>query len=410
MNDEFKSNDNFKESESSNTNVRIWSEPARKSALSFPKILAIGIVCSATAGSFIGVGYNIASSYLAQTQKVAAQSIPLNTPQAIQNISFTSTDSSITEIYEEVNPSIVSITKRFTTEDFFMRKVVQEGHGSGIIFNKSNDELLIVTNYHVVQGAEDLTVHFSSGEKSKASIVGGDAQTDLAVIKILKSDLPDGFFSSLKAAKFGSSDNLKIGEPAIAIGSPVNYENSATAGIISGLNRKLSLQGKNLTLIQTDAAINPGNSGGALLNIAGEVIGINTVKIADTEVEGIGFAIPISDAMPIIDELVTNGQVERPYLGISGKNVTDEISDLYQLPVGVFIRYVYENSPADLAGIKPNDVIVEFDDLKLPTMEDIKENIKSHKVGDKVDIVIIRDGKSRIEINAKLESIQNPNQ
>ncbi|MCT4663242.1 MAG: trypsin-like peptidase domain-containing protein [Tissierellales bacterium] len=403
MSEDFNSDNNFKENEAQNPNVRIWSEPAKKSRLSFPKILVLGVVCSATAGSFIGVGYNIASSYIPKTQTVVAQTIPANN---VQNISFTSTDSPITKIYEDVNPSIVSITNKFTTEDFFMREIVQEGQGSGIIFNTSDDELLIVTNYHVVQGANNLTIHFSSGETAEASIVGGDAQTDLAVVKVPKENLDETFFKTLKPATFGSSDNLKIGEPAIAIGSPVNYENSATVGVISGLNRKLNLSGRNLTLIQTDAAINPGNSGGALLNIAGEVIGINTVKIADTEVEGIGFAIPITDAMPIIDDLVNNGHVERPYLGIAGKNVTDELSDLYELPVGVFVQYVYENSPADKAGLEPKDIIVEFDGLKLPTMTDIKNNIKSHEVGDEVKLVIIRDNK-RIEFKATLDTIKS---
>lgn len=417
MNDDFKPNDQSFESEpaistpntdsnktSTNPNVRVWAEPQRKKKLSFSKILILGITCSVVTGSFIGLGYSVASNFFQTTTSVSAKETIKTKPTTIQNISISSSNSPITNIYENVGPSVVSIINKFTVEDFFMREIEQEGQGSGVIFNKSDNSVLIVTNNHVVEGSEDLTIHLSTGENLPGTVIGTDAKTDLAVVKILKKDMPDGLYESIKVSTFGNSDTLKIGEPAIAIGTPVSYENTVTSGIISGLNRKLRLSGRDLTLIQTDAAINPGNSGGALVNIAGEVIGINTVKVADTKIEGIGFAIPINAAKPIIDELVLKGSIERPYLGITGYDVTESLSETYGLPVGILVYDVLKNSPAELSGLQSKDVIIEFDGQKFPTMEQLKEIIQTHKINDSIEFTIVRNGTERLTLSTKLKS------
>lgn len=417
MNDDFKPKDQSFESEtkiptpntdsnktSTNPNVRVWAEPQRKKKLAFSKILILGITCSVVTGSFIGLGYSVASNFFQTTTSVSAKETTKTEPTTIQNISISSSNSPITNIYENVGPSVVSIINKFTVEDFFMREIEQEGQGSGVIFNKSDDSVLIVTNNHVVEGSEDLTIHLSTGENLPGTVIGTDPKTDLAVVKLLKKDMPEGLYESIKVSTFGNSDTLKIGEPAIAIGTPVSYENTVTSGIISGLNRKLRLSGRDLTLIQTDAAINPGNSGGALVNIAGEVIGINTVKVADTKIEGIGFAIPINAAKPIIDELVLNGSIERPYLGITGYDVTESLSETYGLPIGILVYDVLKNSPAELSGLQSKDVIIEFDGQKFPTMEQLKEIIQNHKINDSIEFTIVRNGTERLTLSTKLKS------
>lgn len=244
---------------------------------------------------------------------------------------------------------------------------MQEGIGSGIVFHVSNKDVMIVTNYHVVANNNMLTVTFLGNYSVPATVVGLDAQTDLAVIKVSQEDLPTEIKGKVKAAPFGDSDELEVGELAVAIGNPLGeaYDNTVTAGVISALNRKIQLADKEMTLIQTDAAINPGNSGGALVGPKGTVIGINSIKLVDTRIEGMGFAIPINDAKPIIEELVNKGSVSRPYLGIIGQDINEDVSELYEIPIGVLVREVKEGSGAHAGGIMPGDIIIEFDSEKL---------------------------------------------
>lgn len=387
----------------SQSNIRIWADPPKKKK-SFAKIVSVAVICSIIAGSSIGIGYRFTDEYLNSKNSSNSFSYSNTTNGSIANMSTSKTSSSIIDIAKTVGPSVVSITTKYTAEDFFMREVVQEGQGSGIIFNKDNERILIVTNQHVIKNSKELTVNLSSGESLPASIVGFDTETDLAVVQIKKSDVDAALYNSISVATFGDSSTLQVGEPAIAIGTPISYENTVTVGVISGLNRKLELSGRTLTLIQTDAAINPGNSGGALVNISGEVIGINSVKIADAQVEGIGFAIPINTAKPIINELVASGTVSRPYIGIVGQNVNEDLAAKYGLPVGIFIANVYENSPADIAGLKAEDVIIEFGNMKFPKMEDLKEYLKDSKVGDKVKIKYIRGNENSKEVEIVLKS------
>ena len=236
--------------------------------------------------------------------------------------------SPVVPIAEKVSPSIVAISLKTTTKDFLGRVYQGQGTGSGIIIDNQGH---IVTNNHVVEGAEDITVILHDGTELEATLVGRDSQTDLAVIKVNPA--------KLAVAELGDSSKLKVGELAVAIGSPMGteYAGSVTAGIVSGLNRKVSVGDNSIKLIQTDAAINPGNSGGALVNSEGKVIGINTIKFAETTVEGMGFAIPINEAKPIIQDLINNKKIARPYLGISGQTITKELAEKNNVPQGVYV-------------------------------------------------------------------------
>lgn len=264
--------------------------------------------------------------------------------------------SPVVNVAEEVLPSIVMIKNKVNVNRGYEILQVDKGTGSGIIYRQDG---YIITNQHVIDGATELIVILNDGTEYKGKVLGQDLKTDLAVVKVEAKNLP--------AAKIGDSDKLRVGELAVAIGNPAGEEfsGSVTAGIISALNRSLNVGEKKMKLIQTDAAINPGNSGGALVNQNGEVIGINSVKLSSPEIEGMGFAIPINDALPIINELMQNGYVKRPWIGIGISNITESISKQYNLPVGVYIGRVYFGSPAEKAGLKPNDVIIKIDEEKI---------------------------------------------
>lgn len=316
---------------------------------------------------------------------------------------------SIPEIAKKVGPSVVSIRNSFVVTDWWNEERLQEGIGSGIVFHVSQDDIMIVTNYHVVQNNDSLTVTFLGNYSVPAEIVGVDSQTDLAVIKVSQNDIPSGIKGKVKAAPFGDSDDLEVGELSVAIGNPLGeaYDNTVTAGVISALNRTIQLTDKEMTLIQTDAAINPGNSGGALVGSKGTVIGINSIKLVDTRVEGMGFAIPINDAKPIIEELVNNGSVSRPYLGILGQDISQDTSELYEIPIGVLVREVLEGSGAHLGGIRPGDIIIEFDEKKITNMEQLTNIIETHEVGDKISVKLIRDGAYKKTVTVILQQKSN---
>jgi serine protease Do len=241
-----------------------------------------------------------------------------------------------------------------------------------------------------------MTVVFKDGKEVEATLVGRDSRSDLAVIKVNQK--------GLTAAEFGDSSKLEVGELAVAIGSPMgtDYAGSVTAGIISGLNRKVSVGDSSIKLIQTDAAINPGNSGGALVNSEGKVIGINTVKFADTEVEGMGFAIPINEAKPIIQEIISDKKIARPYLGIQGVTITKEDAEQYKMPQGVYVNDVVSYSGADRAGLKKGDIITKLDGQKVLTIEELIAAIKKHKIGDVVQLEIYDQLDSYKTISVKL--------
>ena len=288
-----------------------------------------------------------------------------------------------------VGPTVVGITNKAYVRDFFNRvRFTERGTGSGVIYDKSG---LIITNNHVVEGASEIIVSLADGRTAKGKVLGADAATDLAVVKIDLKDLP--------VATFGDSSTVQVGEPAIAIGNPLGMEfrGSVTTGIISALNRSVEIGERKFTLIQTDAAINPGNSGGALVNADGEIIGINSAKIAVSSVEGIGFAIPINSVKPIIQELAEKGRVAHPYVGASliDKDIARHYGFDIDLQGGLFIIKLTLNGPLALAGARPGDVVSKFDGVKVETVSALRDEIARHKVGDTVTITIIRGGAER---------------
>ncbi len=394
----------------------IEPQKERKKGFSFKQVIIIAIIVSLVGGTAIGAGYNIAGLLIAEN--ISGEDIIKDssfeksnndneTADNTTQVTHNTKQLSIEEIVKKVGPSVVSITTRVETRDFFSNRSIQEGMGSGVIFEIGEEGIMILTNQHVVNNSQQLTVLFDEGVKADAKIVGTDADADLAVIQIAKADIPNGIEESIKAVEFGNSDSLSVGERAIAIGNPLGYNDTVTVGVISALDRELQLADKNLRLVQTDAAINPGNSGGALVNGQGQLIGINTIKIVDAQVEGIGFAIPINYAKPIIQELLDQGYVSRPFLGIVAGDIDEEASEIYKLPIGVYIHDVMEGSAAHKAGIERGDVIIEIDGEKILSMDQLTNLIADKKVGDELKITIIKNGKESRELTTTLQEKQN---
>lgn len=315
----------------------------------------------------------------------------------------------VSSIVDEVMPSIVAITNTGTVtyNSFFGRQSQQsQSCGSGIIVSEDDDYLYIATNNHVVADSEELTVQFDDDSVVKAEIRGTDPDDDLAVVRVKKADLGKDTYSNIKIATIGDSDSVAVGSPAIAIGNALGYGQSVTTGIVSALNRTVTTQdsqtGETVTnnkLIQTDAAINPGNSGGALLNENGEVIGINSVKYSSTEVEGIGYAIPMSVAKPIIESLIQDGKYtneNQAYLGIKGGDVSSEMV-AYGFPQGVYVSSVSAGSGAANAGLQEGDIITAIDSTKISSMTELQSALKSYKAGDKVTLTVARQSGRQYE-------------
>lgn len=311
----------------------------------------------------------------------------------------TDTDSSasVSAIAEAAMPSLVAITNKSVQEMQSMFGQTQayesESSGSGIIIGKTDTELLMVTNNHVVSGAQDLSVGFVDESVAKAAVKGTDADHDIAVIAVKLSDLSEDTLSAIRVIEIGSSSNLEVGEQVVAIGNALGYGQSVTTGIVSALNREVTIDNTTNTLIQTDAAINPGNSGGALLNMSGRLVGINSAKYSDTSVEGMGYAIPVDDVVDIIENLM-NRQVrtekaaegEQGFLGISGQDVTSEVSQAYDMPKGIYITSVETGSAAERAGLQKGDIITKFDGTSVSALADLKEQIAYYKTGEQVEI------------------------
>ncbi len=324
----------------------------------------------------------------------------------------TASTATITSIAQNCLPSVVSITNKGVSEVRTMFGTYQqdtESSGSGIIIGENESELLIVTNYHVVSGSNELSVVFSYDEANdepslvSARVKGYEADKDLAVIAVSLEDITDEMRSQIKVATIGDSSNLVLGQDVVAIGNALGYGQSITTGIISALNREVTVsdeQGSTITnrLIQTDAAINPGNSGGALLNMNGELIGINSVKVSSSSVEGMGYAIPISDVQSIIEELMLKEtrdvvpEQAQGYLGIGGTDVTTDISETYGMPVGIFINRIYDNSPAGAAGLSKGNIITKFDGQTVKSMSELKSLLTYYRSGETVEIVAMIQG------------------
>ena len=307
----------------------------------------------------------------------------------------------VTQVVEAVMPACVSITNNFTqtVQDFWGQTYSQDetASGSGIIIGENEQELLIVTNNHVVDSTEQLYVQFIDGETVEAQVKGTDASADLAVVAVKLDTIADSTKQEICIARMGDSDSLKIGEPAIAIGNALGYGQSVTTGVISALNRKIesSNSEEGTSLIQTDAAINPGNSGGALLNMRGEVIGINSNKIGGSSIEGMGYAIPISTARPIIEDLMERqtrtkySEEKRGYLGISCINVTSDLSENFSMPQGIFVAQVYSGTGAEAAGLVRGNIVVAFDGVTVQNQEELTKQMQYYKAGESVEITIM---------------------
>ena len=352
----------------------------------------------------------------------AATESSQSTPQLATNVTYVESD--VSDVVEKVMPAMVSIVNNFTeTANVFGQQYTQEeaASGSGIIVGKTDDELLIVSNNHVVESADTLTVTFIDGSEAQAQVKGLDSDMDLAVIAVSLNDLSDDTKNAITVATLGSSDDLKLGEPVIAIGNALGYGQSVTNGIVSALNREITLEngstglenGSTGTFIQTNAAINPGNSGGALLNMNGEVIGINSNKIGGTAVEGMGYAIPITSASPIIADLMERqtrtkvAEDEVGYIGISLQKVTSQISQMYNMPEGIYVLSVEEGSAAANAGIMKGDIITKFDGSSISSYSDLQKMLQYYAAGDSVTITVQRPQNGEyvsIELNLTLGS------
>lgn len=357
--------------------------------------VAFGLVASATfqTGNYVGTKVFGTITTNGKTAKTA---------QTVDGAKLTTSSSStgtsdIATIAKNAMPSIVSITNMSVQEvqSFFGGTQQQESTsvGSGIIIGQTDSELLILTNNHVVEGNEKLTVSFVDNESVEANVKGTDSTKDLAVVAVKISDVKDSTMDKIAVATMGDSSKLEVGEQVVAIGNALGYGQSVTSGIVSATERTLDgYEGG--TLIQTDAAINPGNSGGALLNSNGEVIGINTAKVATDSVEGMGYAIPISDASDTIQNLMNQvtktkvSEAEQGYLGIQGVDVSDESAKMYNMPTGVYISDVVKNGGAQQAGLTKGSVISGLEGTTISDMNSLKEQLQYHRVGDKVKVTV----------------------
>ena len=324
----------------------------------------------------------------------------VGTTKTVSNAKLTTSTSTVTsdvsDIVENTLPSIVSITNMSVQEvqNFFggISQQESESAGSGIIISQNDSELLVVTNNHVVEGSDTLTVTFNDGNSVEAQIKGTDSARDLAVVAVPLDKISDDTMNAIKVATLGDSDSLKVGEPAIAIGNALGYGQSVTTGIVSATGR--TIDGFDGEYIQTDAAINPGNSGGALLNANGEVIGINSAKINSSAVEGMGFAIPISDASDVIQNLMnkeTRSKVsdeERGYLGINGYDVSEEGAQMYNMPTGVYVKEVMSVGGAEKAGLTKGSIITGFEGSSISSMSSLQEQLQYYKAGEEVTLTV----------------------
>lgn len=360
-------------------------------------------------GVFTGVSY-VGTRAISNSSTASAKLTTTTSGGTKQTSSGDAKDlTDVSSVVDEVMPSIVAITNTGTVtyNSFFGKKSQQsQSCGSGIIVSEDDDYLYIATNNHVVADSEELTVQFDDDSVVKAEIRGTDPDDDLAVVRVKKSDLGKDTYSNIKIATIGDSDSVVVGSPAIAIGNALGYGQSVTTGIVSALNRTVTTQdsqtGETVTnnkLIQTDAAINPGNSGGALLNENGEVIGINSVKYSSTEVEGIGYAIPMSVAKPIIESLIQDGKYtneNQAYLGIKGGDVSSEMV-AYGFPQGVYVSSVSAGSGAANAGLQEGDIITAIDSTKISSMTELQSALKSYQAGDKVTLTVARQSGRQYE-------------
>ena len=371
---------------------------------------AFGFVASAAVfglvagGVMVGVN-NVASSYVGTNTKTKADDITIGSQDNAKSESTAApatnlSSMDVSTIVDKAMPSVVSIygKEEVTQNSFFGPQSYEaQSSGSGIIVGKTDSELLIVTNNHVIADTTSLEVEFSDGKKATASVKGGDSDNDVAVVAVKLSDMGEDTLSRISIANIGDSDNVKVGQGVVAIGNALGYGQSVTVGYISALNREVKTEGgTSRNLLQTDAAINPGNSGGALLNMQGQVIGINSAKYSDTAVEGMGYAIPISTVKDLIKELSSKetrtvvAQENQGYLGIQGKDIDEEMAKAYDMPQGIYVYKVVEGGAAAASDLKAKDIITKFDGQSVRSMEELKNMLTYYESGRKVDLTVQR--------------------
>lgn len=389
----------------------IPKEPEKKKHTGgFGKKLLLCACLGLCFGLFGGLGLyavqQVTDMYNPPREESSAQGAVQPTPAPVADVKLTTTDgtrvvsSDVSDMVEEVMPAMVSIVKDYTETSSFWGRTYSEdkqGSGSGIIVAQGDTELILVTNHHVVDGADKLTVIFIDGSTAQAQIKGSDADMDLAVIAIPMDSLEEKTKNAIAVARLGDSETLRLGEQVVAIGNALGYGQSVSGGWVSALNREVTYtDGTSGEFIQTDAAINPGNSGGALVNMNGEVVGINSSKIGGVNIDGIGFAIPISEARPIIENLMTKetrfkvAEGETGYMGISLQTVTQEFAYMYGVPEGILITDIEEGSAADKSGMLSGDIITRFEGEKIVSYEDLQEVLQYYGPGANVTVVVKR--------------------
>lgn len=359
------------------------------------KLVASAAVFGLVAGAcFVGVSVAKDKLYPSTADRIETTSGTTSAKSETSSSGSSSSSSNVASVVNEVMPSVVSITSTIQSSNYYgFGTQESEGAGSGFIVAKTKDNLMIATNNHVVSDATSLTVGFADDTTAKATVVGTDSSADLAVISVKIKDIKDSTASKIKVATLGSSDDLKVGEEVVAIGNALGYGQSVTTGVVSAKNREVSLTDGTMNLLQTDAAINPGNSGGVLINMDGQVVGINNAKLEDTSVEGMGYAIPITTAKTILTDLMNASSVstkDAAFLGVVGRDINESYSSALGIPSGIYVSQVVSGSPAEKAGISAGDVITKFEGNNVSTMSGLKEKLALKKANTKVKITFKR--------------------
>lgn len=363
------------------------------------KLVASAAVFGLVAGAcFVGVSVAKDKLYPSTADRIETTSGTTSAKSETSSSGSSSSNSNVASVVNEVMPSVVSITSTIQSSNYYgFGTQESEGAGSGFIVAKTKDSLMIATNNHVVSDATSLTVGFVDDTTAKATVVGTDSSADLAVISVKIKDIKDSTASKIKVATLGSSDDLKVGEEVVAIGNALGYGQSVTTGVVSAKNREVSLTDGTMNLLQTDAAINPGNSGGVLINMDGQVVGINNAKLEDTSVEGMGYAIPITTAKTILTDLMNASSVstkDAAFLGVVGRDINESYSSALGIPSGIYVSQVVSGSPAEKAGISAGDVITKFEGNNVSTMSGLKEKLALKKANTKVKITFKRANQS----------------
>ena len=363
------------------------------------KLVASAAVFGLVAGAcFVGVSVAKDKLYPSTADRIETTSGTTSAKSETSSSGSSSSSSNVASVVNEVMPSVVSITSTIQSSNYYgFGTQESEGAGSGFIVAKTKDNLMIATNNHVVSDATSLTVGFVDDTTAKATVVGTDSSADLAVISVKIKDIKDSTASKIKVATLGSSDDLKVGEEVVAIGNALGYGQSVTTGVVSAKNREVSLTDGTMNLLQTDAAINPGNSGGVLINMDGQVVGINNAKLEDTSVEGMGYAIPITTAKTILTDLMNASSVstkDAAFLGVVGRDINESYSSALGIPSGIYVSQVVSGSPAEKAGISAGDVITKFEGNNVSTMSGLKEKLALKKANTKVKITFKRANQS----------------